>query len=46
MADNNNNNNKNSKQSEEPEVDSIFIMEEILDNLKLLDYETHFLKKK
>lgn len=37
---------KNTKTTDEAEVDAIFVMEEILDKLKLLDYETLFLKQK
>lgn len=34
------------KNSEETDIDAIFVMEEILDKLKLLDYEASFLKQK
>lgn len=33
-------------QNEEPEIDPLYLMEEIIDKLKLLDYENHFLRKK
>jgi hypothetical protein len=38
--------NKNTKNSDDAEIDAIFVMEEILDKLKLLDYESLFLKQK
>jgi len=32
--------------TEESDLDAIIMMEEILDKLKVLDYETNFLKQK
>lgn len=34
------------KQNTEEEIDPIYLMEEIIDKLKILDYETSFLKQK
>jgi len=34
------------KVRDEPEIDPLFLMEDILDKLKILDYETYFLKQK
>lgn len=37
---------KKEEQSQQEDIDPLLIMEEILDKLKLLDYETTFLRQK
>ena len=46
MTESNEKKESNSKNSEDIEMDPIYLMDEIIDKLKVLEYESLFLKQK